>query len=531
MASNTLTGTTGNDILNAPGSVSTEVSGLSGADTITLNLSDDIAQAGAGDDSILVSVDGSAKSTVYGGEGSDTVTLGTAVLTNSVYIRTDAGNDSINLAGGAGFTVNNGAFVAGNAGDDTITATAAITLVTAGGGQGADVVTFAAGGTSSNVRGGKGKDSLTLRGAFSGSTLSGNEGFDTIRATGLTGTTSILGGGKGGDSIAIGTAAVASVVGGYLNDSITGFGIFAGGAVFGDKLAETVGGSGTGASEDGADLISFTAGTIGGSSSIYGAGGADTIKLANSASSSALLVDGGKGADRIGSTTLYLSGLGGSTLAGGSGHDTIRVLDGASAMIFGGNGTDSIAVGNLTALDSSVNGGAGADSITLMAAGAAHSAVAQVITINGGTGADVITLGSYTAGGTTGSQISAAVVGNVVYESGDKIVLNATNAVAAGANWLGNTQLYVAANMAGANAVSAVDGMSQAGSVMVFTSGDDLVIGFTTIAGTTVNTMINVYGGASAVKTTATAANVTLNADNFGFTLGTSNNDLVITFT
>ena len=85
--------------------------------------------------------------------------------------------------------------------------------------------------------------------------------------------------------------------------------------------------------------------------------------------------------------------------------------------------------------------------------------------------------------------------------------------------------------MAGANAVSAVDGMSQAGSVMVFTSGDDLVIGFTTIAGTTVNTMINVYGGASAVKTTATAANVTLNADNFGFTLGTSNNDLVITFT
>ena len=131
VASNTLTGTTGNDILNAPGSVGTEVKGLTGADTITLTLTDDIAQAGAGDDSILIDVDGGAKSSAFGGEGSDTVTLGTAVLTNSVYIRTDGGNDSINLAGGAGFTVNNGAFVAGNAGDDTITATAAITLVTA----------------------------------------------------------------------------------------------------------------------------------------------------------------------------------------------------------------------------------------------------------------------------------------------------------------------------------------------------------------------------------------------------------------
>ena len=324
----------------------------------------------------------------------------------------------------------------------------------------------------------------------------------------MTGTTSILGGGKGGDSIAFGTNAVASVVGGYLNDTITGFGIFAGGAIFGDKNGETTAGSGTGSSEDGADLISLTAGTIGGSSSIYGAGGADTIKVANSASSSALLIDGGKNADVIGSTSVVLSGLGGSTITGGSGHDTIKILNGASALILGGAGNDSITVGATTSADSSINGGAGADSITLLAKTAGVSTTTNTITINGGDGADAITLGSYTTVGGGGlSAISANIIGNVVYESGDVITLDATNAVAAGANWLGNTQVYVAANITSANEASAIDGMSQAGSVLVFASGDDLVIGINAIAGATSATgLINVIGGASVIKTTATAA-------------------------
>ena len=52
----TLTGTTGNDILNAPGSVTTEVVGSSGNDTITLALSGDAAKGGAGTDSITIGV-------------------------------------------------------------------------------------------------------------------------------------------------------------------------------------------------------------------------------------------------------------------------------------------------------------------------------------------------------------------------------------------------------------------------------------------------------------------------------------------
>ena len=323
----------------------------------------------------------------------------------------------------------------------------------------------------------------------------------------MTGTTSILGGGKGGDSIAFGTNAVASVVGGYLNDTITGFGIFAGGAIFGDKNGETTAGSGTGSSEDGADLISLTAGTIGGSSSIYGAGGADTIKVADSASSSALLIDGGKNADVIGSTTVYLSGLGGSTVAGGSGHDTIKILQGASALILGGAGNDSITAGATTSNDSSINGGAGADSITLLAKSAGVSTTTNTITINGGAGADAITLGSYTTVGGGGlSAISANIIGNVVYES--VITLDATNAVASG-NWLGNTQVYVAVNITSATRHPQLTHV-QAGSVLVFASGDDLVIGINAIAGaTSAGGLINVIGGAGVIKTTTTAADVT----------------------
>ena len=134
-----------------------------------------------------------------------------------------------------------------------------------------------------------------------------------------------------------------------------------------------------------------------------------------------MLVNGGNGADWIATTTVDLTGVSGSTIDGGAGHDTIKFNDAASAQVWGGAGTDSISAGNLTALDTSINGGAGADTITFMDATAAHSAITAVITINGGAGVDDINLGSYTAGGTTGSAISAAVIGTVVYGSGDVI--------------------------------------------------------------------------------------------------------------
>ena len=73
VAATTLTGTTGNDVLNAPGSVSTLVQGLAGNDTITISLANDEAEGGAGDDTIAITRSGTVSNTIYGGAGADTV--------------------------------------------------------------------------------------------------------------------------------------------------------------------------------------------------------------------------------------------------------------------------------------------------------------------------------------------------------------------------------------------------------------------------------------------------------------------------
>ena len=77
MATTTLAGTTGSDILNAPGSVTTLVAGYQGNDTITLVKADDVARGGAGNDSITLNST-SALNTVYGGAGADSLYLVTA---------------------------------------------------------------------------------------------------------------------------------------------------------------------------------------------------------------------------------------------------------------------------------------------------------------------------------------------------------------------------------------------------------------------------------------------------------------------
>lgn len=81
MATTTITGTTGNDPLNAPdGNVSTLVQGLQGADTITLARADDEAQGAQGNDSITINRGGTTSNTIYGGQGNDTVFIQSATV-------------------------------------------------------------------------------------------------------------------------------------------------------------------------------------------------------------------------------------------------------------------------------------------------------------------------------------------------------------------------------------------------------------------------------------------------------------------
>ena len=185
MATTTLTGTTGSDILNAPGSVTSLVAGYQGNDTITLIKSDDAAQAGAGDDSISVNVSGAVNNTIAGGSGADTLYFGANVTSVGGSINLGAGDIVLKL-----LLVCVNLSVGGNAGSDTITFNAGALNTTVGGGANNDSIAFTA-GTLTNVAvvGGGGADTLTM-GALNAVTLStvqSGDGHDRINATGLIG--------------------------------------------------------------------------------------------------------------------------------------------------------------------------------------------------------------------------------------------------------------------------------------------------------------------------------------------------------
>ena len=122
VAATTLTGTTGNNVLNAPGSVSSLVQGLAGADTITLSLVNDEAQGGKGADLITLTASGTIASTVSGGAGNDSVNF-TGATAFSGYVDLGAGADTIQVLSTASFSNAN---VYGGEGADTLTITNAL---------------------------------------------------------------------------------------------------------------------------------------------------------------------------------------------------------------------------------------------------------------------------------------------------------------------------------------------------------------------------------------------------------------------
>ena len=136
-----------------------------------------------------------------------------------------------------------------------------------------------------------------------------------------------------------------------------------------------------------------------------------------------------------------------------------------------------------------------------------------------------------TKGGTSAqtTALSSTLV-NVVVGSGDSIKF-LSGSVSAKANWLAVSQILVlttltkfASHKAGVNT-----GFSGKGSIGVYDSGDNLVIGIRTDQDSHW-TVINVLGGDSLIKTTATGI-VAMNATNFGFTVTSINNLMNISFT
>jgi hypothetical protein len=510
--------------------VTSFVAGYEGNDSITLVKSTDIGEAGAGNDSITLNVSGTAKNTVSGGSGNDTLFFGTNVTNVGASINMGGGDDLVANSSGDQYV---GVSLGGNAGSDTIQFAAGALNSTIGGGSNADSIAFTAGTiTNSLLFGGGGADTLNMVGALNAVTLTtiqSGDGHDKLNATGLIGsTTLVVASGKGLDSITFGASTVGTVAGGAGADTINFLGAYGGGKVYGDGVGVTSG------ALNGADKISLTGGTVAALATVYGGGGKDTITFANAVSATSLIVFGDGGADLIGNTAQDFFDNGASTVNGGAGHDVIKFTNVSnSGFVAGGAGFDSIYQTNGGVGVGTIDGGSGNDTIQI--GGNTSSALTAVVTIVGGAGADSIVLGSFTAATISGldmtnSALSANVLAGIQFGgSGDVIRFdNTANAVAASANWLNATQITIQSPTA-LTAGTLANGLSAAGSVMVSDTGDDLLIG---IVGSTASTIIYtvILGGDELIKTTAVGAQ-TLNASNFGFTLGTVGGKLGFTIT
>jgi len=444
VATTTLTGTTGNNLLNAPGSVSTLVQGLAGNDTINLALSNDEAQAGQGGDSIVISRQGILANTIDGGDGNDTVLLRSAGQFAG-YISLGDGNDSIALSGGQ-VALFNGGQLYGGAGNDTVSIQNSLTNSTIGGGEDSDLISFTAGAqaiTSSLINGGKGADAIRVQGiaASNFATIAAGQGNDFLNfsAQAIGFVSSQLGGGQGSDSINLGAGVISTVAGGGANDTIrlNQNYTLASAVIYGDAVGVTTEGTGTGGAADGADRITGTAFTVGAQTSIYGGGGNDTIAFGIR---TAGIIDGGNGADSIflGSAGRAAEAYGTGSILGGAGNDTINVaLSGYS-----------------NAAQGTISGGAGTDLINFRLAN------------NTGAGMAV-----------TNSSAVAAVISGV---TGDTLRVLTQLAYSAGttntaANWVGLAPSMLIVSAA-TNLGSALNPLT-AGSIAVFSNGTDSIIG------------------------------------------------------
>lgn len=530
MATTTLTGTTGNDILNSPGSVTTLVAGYQGNDTITLALVNDESNAGAGNDSIILNATGTVANTINGGSGNDSVQAPNSTLVNSVIGLGD-GNDTINITAAQLI----GGSYGGNGGSDRIVLNGGLLNSVVGGGKNADSINIQGGTTNVTLFGGGGADTINLAAAQATTltTIQSGDGHDRILASAIAGaSTLIIAGGKGLDSIGLGTTQVGTVAGGANDDTISfGAATFNGGTLFGDGLGVITGSTG------GNDLFQITGAAIGSAASIYGAGGADTINLGGAAAQQ-LQIDGGDAADLI-SNTAANAGTTAATILGGNGADTISMLGMGGAgvgltTILGAAGHDSIFVGTNGGLGS-VDGGAGNDTITWRGALATTTSYAAIGTIDGGSGTDLIIAGRDLAGGLLGSALSAAAgsaangfAANIQYVSGDTIQMNTTACSTATINVLqANGAVYLQSLMSasisaslgagyasagglglGGRAVCSLTGqLMSAGSVSVFdtnglgVAGGDLVVGFYNGV-TSLNTFVRIVGGDVLVTST-----------------------------
>ena len=328
------------DIMNGDEGANT-INGLGGADKIFGHGGDDSLFGGAGADELI------------GGEGNDKL----YVVGNDTLLQGDGGYDQVivldtngvNIAIGAGVE-----FVAGNNGNDTISAAALTTAITLGGAGGDDT-----------LQGGTGDD--TLQGGGGNDTLAGGAGVDH------------LDGGDGNDSL-FGGIGADELIGGAGNDKLYVMGndsLLQGDAGYDQVIVLDAGG------------VNIAIGT----GVEYAAGNSGNDIISGSGLLTAVTIGGAGGID------ILTGGNAGDTLAGGDGND-ILIGNGGDDMFFGGAGTDSFYGGAgddkfyILGNDTTINGGGDYDRAIVLDTGG--------VNITLGTGME------YAAGNTGNDTISAA---------------------------------------------------------------------------------------------------------------------------
>jgi len=321
----------------------------------------------------------------YGAAGNDTVALG-----NSFTVLT-----STTLGGGAGddiignFTYVNGVFTgaAGNASAMTAFSANKVFLEAGGGNDSINFVVSASDWDTSTIQGGQGNDTINF-----------------VMGNGGTAQSSYFFGGGGDDSISGSFQSFinSTIAGGGGNDAIT----FTGLAAQGLNLI-TLDAFNTASQYDGNDSFtgSFVANAYS-SITIQAGGGNDTITIS--------------GSNDAGSNLFQLQG----------GNDIIQLEDISSSTVQAGAGNDSIHWSNIAAGTTIIQGGGGADSITVSAAELNVEFAAG--TVYGGDGADVLlSAGIFTAGET--------MLGTVGYQTYSESTLSAMDTIALSA---GSGQVY-----------------------------------------------------------------------------------------
>ena len=218
--------------------------------------------------------------------------------------------------------------------------------------------------------------------------------------------------------------------------------------------------------------------------------------------------------------------MGGASIYGAGGADSIYV-GGASGLIHGGDGNDSIVL-NSAGASASVNGGAGTDVLRF---NTGLTTIAALSTLNGGAGndtlefagvADLVQSAASTAGNTVVSGNFNLVVAGT--NSGDVIKFSGTGFVATTAdNWLTGSAPTLFVYTGSSDQLSSLGATT--GTIGVYSDGTDTYFTLASTLGTATGAngfYRAVIQGVDLVKTTKTGS-IAFNSDNFGFTLAQNN--------